>query len=206
MDVTLSALTPSAICGLRPASSSGPVLLAITAARGDVGTSTFAAALAKKLSELEGQRVLLMDGDLVQATLTNAFSTSPEPGWQVRLQDERPAAPPVGGAGLALLPVDRLESQTAPQLLDPADLVERLRQFGAGYSYIIVDLPPGGPLAVDTFAAGCDGTHLVADAGRTRSASLGALRSELNHSGVRVIGTVLNRREFPVPDWLYRKL
>lgn len=206
MDVTLSALTPSAVCGLRAASSTGPVLLAITAARGDVGTSTIAAALAKKLSELEGQRVLLMDGDLVQATLTNAFSTSSEPGWQIRLQDERPAAPPAGGAGLALLPVDRLESQTAPPLLDPGELVERLRQFGAGYSYVIVDLPPGGPLAVDSFAAGCDGTLLVADAGRTRSASLGALRTELNRSGVRVIGTVLNRREFPVPDWLYRKL
>lgn len=206
MDVTLSALTPGAVFGLRAAEASGPLLLAVTAARGDVGTSTIAAALAKKLSEVEGQRVLLMDGDLVQATLTNAFSTTEEPGWQVRLQDERPAAPPAGGAGLALLPVDRLEASSGPQLLDPADVVERVRLFGSGYTYIIVDLPPGGPLAVDTFAAGCDGTLLVADAGRTRAASLGALCSDFRRAGVRVIGTVLNRREFPVPNWLYRRL
>lgn len=52
----------------------------------------------------------------------------------------------------------------------------------------------------------CDGTVLVVQAEAVRRQVIDAARKDIERHGGNVIGVVLNRRRFYIPDWLYRRL
>jgi Mrp family chromosome partitioning ATPase len=89
----------------------------------------------------------------------------------------------------------------------PAALRAFLASLSAQFDWVIVDGAPvlDSPETVD-FAPLVDGVVLVIRAGRTKRPVLVRAVDLLRKSGARVLGSVLNRRRFEIPDFIYRRV
>ena len=82
-----------------------------------------------------------------------------------------------------------------------------LRQVRQEFAYVLIDADPVGQ-QTDAAALGqaTDGVVLVLEANATRRVAALSAKEALDAAGVRLLGTVLNNRTFPIPENLYRKL
>jgi Mrp family chromosome partitioning ATPase len=82
--------------------------------------------------------------------------------------------------------------------------VERAR---GNYQWTIVSCPPVSEMYESMgFFEKVDGTVLVVEAGKTRFEIIEQTLKVLQESGANVLGAVLNKRGFPIPQWIYRML
>lgn len=92
-------------------------------------------------------------------------------------------------------------------LLNSDHLQPRLAELRAGFDYVLIDAPPVN-LYADAALLGklADGVILVVQANSThREVAIKAMDS-LESARLRVLGAVLNKRTFPIPESWYRKL
>jgi Mrp family chromosome partitioning ATPase len=105
----------------------------------------------------------------------------------------------VMGAGVAPLNhVRLLESPAFKDLLD---------RINAAYPLIIIDGPPINwfPESV-LYAAQVDRVFMVVKSGVTRVQVVSAALTRLAVGGCDKVDLILNRRAFPIPSWIYRRL
>jgi Mrp family chromosome partitioning ATPase len=77
----------------------------------------------------------------------------------------------------------------------------------AGFELVILDLPPVSESVVGpALVKAVDGVILVVEAERTRAQSIRATHKTLQMYGGNVLGVVLNKRRFHIPDAIYRRL
>jgi len=168
-------------------------LLVTSAAPGE-GKTTTAAHLAQAHAE-QGQRTLLMDGDLRRPSIHRNFNVSSAVGLSNVLLGEiawRDAVIPVPGLpGLDVLPAGP-PSRRAGHLVGRG-LVELLEAAMAEYDLVILDAPPllgfAEPLQM---ATAVDGVIVVARAGQTSRKSVATVLAILNRLRAKVVGLVLN--------------
>lgn len=90
---------------------------------------------------------------------------------------------------------------------DPLDVGRILQRLLCQFSIVIVDT---APVLTDTAAAAiasqCDGTILVVHAEHTRREVAQDAQARLQQAGANILGAVLNQRQFPIPEFLYRRL
>lgn len=91
--------------------------------------------------------------------------------------------------------------------LSAAWLHARLEQLRQEFDYTVVQGPPAGWYG-ETALLGqlCDGVILVLEANSTRRAAARKAKETLQGANVRLLGTVLSERTFPVPESIYRML
>ena len=78
---------------------------------------------------------------------------------------------------------------------------------GADFEFVVVDLPAvPDTRATAQAAALCDGAILVVSANRTRWQVAAHAKERLLEARVNLLGSVINRRDFPIPQWLYQTL
>ena len=72
---------------------------------------------------------------------------------------------------------------------------------------ILIDAPPINTY-VDAALLGrmADGLVMIVQANHTRREAAQRAKEILDAAGVRVLGAVLNKRTFPIPEFLYRRL
>ena len=89
----------------------------------------------------------------------------------------------------------------------PEQLRSNLREIRKAFAYILIDAEPVGQQA-DGAVLGqvTDGVVLVLEANATRRVAALSAKEALDAAGVRLLGTVLNNRTFPIPEKLYWKL
>jgi hypothetical protein len=86
-------------------------------------------------------------------------------------------------------------------------LKERFRSLRNEFDYAVVHGPVVGMNSDAEFLAGlCDGVILIVDAHRTRRLVACRAKELLVAAHVKILGTILNQRTFPIPETLYRKL
>ena len=51
-----------------------------------------------------------------------------------------------------------------------------------------------------------DGVVLVIEAGKTREQVAVRAKKELEEAGGKVLGVVLNKRKYHIPEWIYKRL
>lgn len=97
-------------------------------------------------------------------------------------------------------PGDERQATTASAWL--RELVALMREQ---CDWVLVDAPPFS-VAPETYsvAKACDGVVLVLKSGATRYPALNALVADLEMLGIKVLGTVLNFRQYPIPRWLLK--
>jgi Mrp family chromosome partitioning ATPase len=175
-----------------------PYVLQFVAATPGEGTSTIAAGFAATASLEYRLPVLLLDcGPGPGPTLSRALAEcgSFEPAIE--------AVP-----GVSRLFRARLANSPNPLLhIDGPDLREMLALLKQRYSAVVLDCvaatASSDSLAVSRY---CDGTVLVVQAEQARRQTVLWARDALARFGAVVLGTVLNRRETHVPQWLYRHM
>ena len=75
------------------------------------------------------------------------------------------------------------------------------------FAYVVINAPPVG-MYNDAVLLGqkADGIVLVLEANSTRRVAAHKAKQALEAANVRVLGTVLNNRTFPIPEKIYRLL
>jgi len=104
---------------------------------------------------------------------------------------------------LWLVPAHETAEMTGSTVALHTYLGEIRKQF----EYSIVEaVPSGASSEAAAMAQFADGIVLVLSAGRTRRAAAREIRDALSAAQVRFLGAVLNDREFPIPEGIYRRL
>lgn len=95
----------------------------------------------------------------------------------------------------------------SPNLLSSERMKARCMELRREFDFVIVDAPPMTRYA-DAIALGrsADGVVLVLEAGSTRREAAIAAVENLRSSSIKILGAVLNKRTFPIPEGIYNRL
>lgn len=75
------------------------------------------------------------------------------------------------------------------------------------FDYVLIDCPPPASSSdATTLAALVDGVSVVVKAGQTRRGQIQRCQQTIEAAGGHFLGFILNQRQYPVPNWLYRRL
>ncbi|MEO5757927.1 MAG: polysaccharide biosynthesis tyrosine autokinase [Mesorhizobium sp.] len=161
------------------------------------GKSTVAANLAGLLAA-NGAKTLLIDGDLRNPGLSRGLGMDAEQGlmeavvggqtWQSVGKIDRQTK-------LAIIPaVSRGHFSHTSELLSSAGMRRFIENAKETFEYIVVDLPPLGPVVdAKAFAPLADGFVLVTEWGRTPRAMVQSLLNAEPYIANKIIGAVLNK-------------
>jgi succinoglycan biosynthesis transport protein ExoP len=161
------------------------------------GKTVFAVSLAEMLAA-GGSRTLLIDADLRAPEASRLTAPDATRGlldiaagtpWQQLVQRDE--------FGLDVLPLARGGKSPRGDFLASPALAELLRQAREHFDFIIIDMPPVGPV-VDTLAVlpMMDGLFLIAEWGKTPRRLVRALLDREPQLADHIIGVVLNKVDF----------
>jgi len=82
-----------------------------------------------------------------------------------------------------------------------------MTELRTAFDYVLIDAPPVSPYT-DASLLGqlADGVVLVLEANSTRRETAREAKQSLEAANSRVLAAVLNKRTFPLPDFIYHNL
>ena len=179
-------------------------VIAVTSCHPGEGVSTVATYVASVLAEdRRNSRVLAVDANLGHSKEKVRPTASPAP-----------AASETGTCAIRGGSTENVEVLALEKhVLDHARkghlsaMLQLLPIMKREYSHIIFDLPP---LWTDTaaipIARAMDGVILVIEAGKTRWEVAKRAKDKLTEAGIPVMGAILNKRRYYIPQCVYRRL
>lgn len=179
----------------------------------DVDFSSARHSVGARAGELLASRVpgpvCLLDANLAAPSLHEYFRVENHFGWTEALQQARPIQDflrSTEGSNLSILTSGTVEDGWQ-DLLEEEEVAARMRELREEFDYVLVLCPPVSfaPQA-QILGRHADGMILVVEANSTRRDRALELKAELEEADVRLIGTVLNNRTFPIPDAVYSRL
>jgi Mrp family chromosome partitioning ATPase len=102
---------------------------------------------------------------------------------------------------------DRQECASSHWLTDPQFREDCLQTLSKFFDYILVDCPAISTSAtVVSLAPLIEGVVLVVEAGRTTRSQIHFAQEFLHLANAKFLGYVLNKRKYPIPEWLHARL
>jgi Mrp family chromosome partitioning ATPase len=172
------------------------------------GCSRVCVQAARLLAANVAGSVCLVDANFRMPSLPSAFGTANHYGLADALRSEKPVR---GFAKLIERNLWLLSCGSAvaesTNLLHSEQLKKRFVDLRNEFDYVLIDAPPLNTYS-EGFALGqlADGLVLVLEANATRRETATKVAERLNATQVKMLGAVLNKRTFPIPDLLYRRL
>jgi capsular exopolysaccharide synthesis family protein len=183
--------------------------LMFTGVNHGIGVTTAVVNFSRALAASTGRKVLVIDTNLRTPKLHSILNLDPSDGLSdlflsngigtckcKKAADEQLYAFTCGSN--CLEGVNYLESESIRNLLQKAE---------EKFDYIIIDSAPI-PRFADTQAI-CplvDGVLLVIEAGKTRKQVALKAKKEVENANGKLLGIVLNKRKYYIPEWIYRRL
>jgi succinoglycan biosynthesis transport protein ExoP len=161
------------------------------------GKSTVSKNFASLIAHL-GARTLLIDGDLRNPGLTRAIARRASAGAVEAIKGEKTLAElcycePRSGLQFLPTPANKRVNHTS-DLLASAGMKNLLGEAGKAYDYVIVDLPPLGPVVdVKAAAALFDAFVLVIEWGRTSRRALQTMIESDPRLAANCVGAIFNK-------------
>lgn len=186
----------------------GASTIAVTSLERGEGVTTVATNLAAILAEETKGDVLLIDGNAEGKGVEKAFRQRDPIGVTALPHDSDANAWPVMSAmeNLDVLSVRKTRSEEGSKPFFTG-LNGSLAQAKGRYRYTIIDSPPLGEMYHSMeFFRKVDGVVLVIEAERVRTPVIERAVDTLQDCGANVLGAVLNKRRFPIPRFLYKRL
>ena len=183
--------------------------LLVCAADVGEGATTVAVGLALAAAEQQTGPVLLIDGNSRQPAILKAFGQEDLYGLGEIMAGKMEAQCAISATtapNLRVMGAGAAQPNYVTKLESP-NFQNFLQKLSALYALVLVDGP-----AVNTcpesvlFASQVDRVFLVVHAGETRVPVVEAALSKLAANGCDKVELVLNRRIFPIPQWIYKKL
>jgi Mrp family chromosome partitioning ATPase len=173
------------------------------------GCSRICAHAAATVASRARGAVCVVDANLTRPSLHRYFGVENPFGLRQMLVDSAPIrslTQQIGDHNLWLLSAGSpLDGESARAASDK--LRARMDDLRREFEYVLIDTPPVN-LYADCIALGhvSDGIVLVLGSNSTRREAARRAKENLSAAKVRVLGAVLNKRTFPIPDILYRRL
>jgi Mrp family chromosome partitioning ATPase len=169
------------------------------------GSSSVCAKAGQTLAANSSRPVCLVDANVRAPRLSNLFGvegTNPFSGPSAPLREQC-----VKVGGNLWLAGPNILADKSRVLLPPVQLKERLAELRVEFEYMLIDAP-GTSVCGDAQLLGlvADAAILVIEANSTRRLTARKAKETLDAAGVRLLGTVLHNRMFPIPEGLYRNL
>jgi len=173
------------------------------------GCSRIAASVADSLARTSRRPVCLVEANFRSPALPDFFGTTNHFGLADALLAENPIRSygrAVGTDKLWLLSSGGLVGDSA-NLLNSEGIKTRMAELRAEFDFVILDAPPLSRYA-DAIAIGglTDGLVLVLEAESTKREAAQAVTTSLRLAKVPILGAVLNKRVYPIPEGIYRRL
>jgi capsular exopolysaccharide synthesis family protein len=190
-----------------PAADAGPTprLLGLASSRHGEGTTTTAAVFGSILVRRRGGRVAVVEANFRTPSFDTVFGIPVDGGFAELIQGQKPVAEVAKPCEVPNLFAIRCgHAGLAPSaLFDSPGVTRALEQLRAHFDFVIFDLPPANVYA-DTSILGprLDALLIVIEADRTRIPEVDRTRRSLERLGVKLAGSVLNRRRNYIPAFL----
>lgn len=173
------------------------------------GCSQICAQTAEILAANTPQTVCVVDANLRSPSLPEYFGVTNHRGLTDSLLNEGPIgsfAKQLNPENLWLLSAGALVGDS-PNLLLTEKLKERVNELRQHFGFILIDVPALNQFSDATAVARfCDGIIIVLEANSTRRESARKMTENLQMTNTPILGAVLNKRTFPIPEGLYRRL
>jgi Mrp family chromosome partitioning ATPase len=173
------------------------------------GCSWICAQTAELLSENTSGSVCLVEANLRSPSLTQIFGVANQRGLTDALVKDGPIgdfAKRLRRSNLWLLSCGSL-TPDFPSLLNSDRLKERLTELRNEFEYVVIDAPPlrqyGDAVTLGWLA---DGLVMVLEANSTRREFARQIAETLQATQIKILAAVLNKRTFPIPQILYKRL
>jgi Mrp family chromosome partitioning ATPase len=173
------------------------------------GCSQIATSVAETLAGNAPGAVCLVEANFRSPALPAMLGTTNYHGLTDALLEDGPIrsfVKPVCDDRLWLLSSGPLAADS-PNLLASPRMSARSSELRREFDFVIVDAPPmtryGDAIALGQLS---DGVVLVLEANSTRRETAFAAAESLRSSGIKIIGAVLNKRTFPIPEGIYSRL
>lgn len=195
----------------------GSRVLQFTSSQFGEGVTTVALGFAQFLATMVGEGgVVVVEANFRQPSFGEIFGLGSENGLQAAI-DERvdleEAVVCLDGLGFCVIACDRSHDQTMLLPLDSGlyaaqrsvkDLLINLRER---FRFVVLDSAPVVPFMDGcVLAPAADGVVFVIESNRTRAEVVNHALDKLKSSGGNILGVVLNKRVFHIPQFLYRLL
>ena len=173
------------------------------------GCSQIATSVAQALARNTEGQVCLVEANLRSPALPRMLGTTNHYGLTESLLEDRPIrtfAKPVVNEKLWLLSSGSLATDS-PNLLSSERMKTRSEELRREFDFVIVDAPPlteyADAMAIARLA---DGLVMVIEAESTRRETAVAITANLRSSGINILGAILNKRTYPIPQAIYNRL
>lgn len=179
--------------------SISPKIIGVVSVLPKEGKSSVSASLAQLLADL-GSRTLLIDADMRGLGLTRSLGQPVQVGLMDVLVDGRPLGEAVIAdprSGLNFLPALRHSRVAdASDILASARMSDLLAEAGRYFDYIVIDLPPLGPVAdARSMARHIDAALLVVKWGDTARTMVQTTLAGEPDIAAKTLGIVLNQAD-----------
>lgn len=176
------------------------------------GCSQIAASIAETLARNAPGGVCLVDANFRSPALPELLGTTNHHGLTEALVKPASIATirsfmkPMRKETLWVLTTGAI-SADSPNLLSSERMRSRSAELRREFDFVIVDAPPLSRYA-DAIALGklSDGVVLILEAESTRREAARIAVENLGASKIPVLGAVLNKRRFPIPEKIYNRL
>ena len=166
----------------------------VTSPTSQTGKTSLTIMLGRSLAQL-GKKVLLVDGDLRRASLTQRLGHESEMGLTTILNGQaswEQVVLPTEVPGVDIIPAGGFHSAGDIELMADRAFSERISQWKESYDFVILDSPPVLPVAdARILARQVDGTILTIRASHSRRADAMDSLRRLRAAGGELFGTVL---------------
>lgn len=183
-------------------------IMLTSATRGE-GVTTLGVYLASSLAVSDGRKTCLIDANFKSPRLSNLFGLLGRPGLSDYCAGHRELSEALVRSESPDLFVMGLGTEISnPSLILSQERARGLaRMLSQRFDYVLFDVGPvlSQPEA-GILASSVDGVVLVVRAHRTKREVLAKAEKSIRFNGGSVIGSVLNRRSFPIPEAIYKRL
>ncbi len=172
------------------------------------GCSTAAMGFATALAMEFDRKVLLVDANLRDPVLHRAFGIDRAPGLWESFEGDWRGLPMRTVLQDHLFVVSCGRGGSSPiRLFESVEFSRCLKGLLEKMDYILLDTPPA-TVYPDARLIGsrADGIILVVHSGKTRKQVARRAKEVLERSGGKLLGVILNRRKYYIPEWIYRRL
>ena len=183
--------------------------LSVCSATRQEGTSTIALNVAAALAKDSSQRVVLVDANLRHPSLHDYANVSGSPGFSEILDQDAGLRETIQQSAIPNLFV--LPSGVSPAnpsaIFESNKLTGLIEALKADFDWVIVDTAAVN-LYADTalLAPLLDGVVMVVQAESKRAEVAMQGKDRLEDAGANILGGVLNRRRYVIPEVIYRRL
>jgi Mrp family chromosome partitioning ATPase len=193
----------------------GGAAIAFTSASGSEGVSHVTQLFAVELARHTGRRTLVVSAERMQSLGVedylqmpwNCHPTNIENVWMLPARARKNGGPEADDDASPEMPQRSFlvrVSKEGEQIDTGLDSVDAMR---VAFDNILIDcrsLRVSSEAAV--LSSSVDGVAVVVEAGQTRRDEILNAQRTIENAGGKFLGFVLNKRRYPVPEWLYKRL